>query len=74
MLRKRLGQARAFDLKLDGWNTKPSPNLTKIEEDDLYELVNTPPKGINEKLHGLGKIEDQRSKNEVFESFQKLGS
>ena len=53
---------------------KTSPNLAKFWGHDLYGLVNTSPKGLDEMLHGLREINEERSQNGVFDIFPKLRS
>ena len=62
----------AFFRKLDDRVTKSSPNLTKFRRHDHKGLVNTSTEGIDELLHGLGEIDEIRSKIGVFLRTQKL--
>jgi len=62
----------AFFRKLDDRVTKSSPNLTKFRSHDHKGLVNTSTEGIDELLHGLGEIDEIRSKIGVFSRTQKL--
>ena len=48
------------------------PNLTKFRRHDHKGLVNTSMEGIDELLHGLGEIDEIRSKIGVFLRTQKL--
>jgi len=52
--------------------TKSSPKLTKFRRHDYKGLVNTSTEGIDELLHGLGEIDEIRSKIGVFLRTQKL--
>ena len=62
----------AFLRKLDDQVTKSSPNLIKFRRHDHKGLVNMYTKGIDELLHGLGRIDEIRSKIGVFSRTQKL--
>src|SRR6185312_9811085 len=53
---------------------KSSPNLTKFCRHDHRRLVNTSTEGIDELLHGLGEIDEIRSKIGVFSRTPKLRS
>ena len=62
----------AFFRKLDDRVTKSTPNLTKFRRHDHKGLVNTSMEGIDELLHGLGEIDEIRSKIGVFSRTPKL--
>ena len=58
--------------ELDDRRTKSRPKLTKLRRHDHKGLVNMSTEGIDELLHGLGGIDENRSKIGVFSRMQKL--
>jgi len=56
----------------DDWRTKSSPKELKLCRHDHRGLVNMSMEGIDESLHGLGEIDEIRSKIGVFLRTQKL--
>ena len=58
--------------ELDDRRTKSRPKFTKLHRHDHKGLVNMSTEGIDELLHGLGGIDEIRSKIGVFSRMQKL--
>ena len=66
---KRIFQPAILE-ELNDRKAKSSPNLTKFCRHDHKGLVNMSKEGINESLHGLGRVEEFPSKNGVFSKTQ----
>ena len=64
----------AFFGKLDDFAIKTRPKRLKICRHDHKVLVNISTEGIDESLHGFGRIEEFPSKNGVFSRTQNFDS